>query len=81
MSDELQEEFQLFVDRHDEFAEKYSGRVIILKGNEVVADFEDVATAYWYAVENELLGTVLIQPVGNDDSDHILTIHSQLVFV
>lgn len=80
MSDELNDEFQYFVDQHDEFAAKYSGRVIVLKGIEVLADFEDVASAYWYAVENDMLGTVLIQPVSDDDSDHTLTINSHLVF-
>lgn len=77
----LDQEFAYYVEHHDDFVQKYDGKVIVLKGTEVLSVFDNISDAYWWAVEQELLGQVMIQPVAPGEDNYTLTVHSQLLFV
>ena len=76
----LEKSFKYYLEHQDEFVEKYNGKVIVLKGTELVEVFDSVPEAYWYASENDLLGQVLIHEVGPGKENYTLRISSYLVF-
>ena len=76
----LKEEFSYYVEHHGEFVEKYNGKVIVLKGTEVLSTFDTVTDAYWWAVQEGLLGKVMIQKVAPGEGNYTLTISSSLIF-
>jgi len=57
----LEKEFQYFIDHQDELVKKYNGRVLVIYGEKVVADFEDIGKAYEYAAKNLPAGQYQLQ--------------------
>ena len=60
---------------------RFDGKVIVLKGEEVLDIFETLTDAYWWAYDNELLGKVMIHKVGPGEENYTLTINSHLILV
>ena len=76
----LKEEFTYYIEHHKELVEKYNGKVIVLKGGEVLNKFDTVSDAYWWAVQEDLLGKVMIQKVEPGEENYTLTVHTQHLF-
>ena len=76
----LQKEFAYYIEHHDELVEKYNGKVIVLRGTEVLAEFSALSDAYWWAVQEDLLGKVMIQKVEPGEDNYTLTVHTHRLF-
>lgn len=57
----IKELFKWYLDHQDELVQKYNGRILVIKDNEVKGDFDSEADAYLYAVKKYELGSFMIQ--------------------
>lgn len=57
----LKKEFQYYLDNQDELAKSYNGRTLVIKGQKVVGDYNNMEDAYFDSVNKYELGTFLIQ--------------------
>ena len=67
---DLSREFHFYLDNQDALVEKYNGRVLAIKGNEVLGDYDSVFTAYLESIKEHEKGTFLIQRVGEGDKHY-----------
>ena len=59
--DALQQAFDFFVDNQAELVDQYGGRVIAIKGHDVVGVFDDELSAVRATSEQHELGTFIVQ--------------------
>jgi len=76
----LEEEFRYYTEHQDSFVKKYNGKVIVLKGNEVVGVYDSDIEAYIKAQEQHKLGTFLIQRVSSGANEYTQTFQSRVIF-
>jgi hypothetical protein len=57
----LEKEFQFYLDHQDELVAKYNGRVVVIKGEEVIGDYADEMEAVSETRKTHPLGTFLVQ--------------------
>ena len=63
----LEEEFRYYLDNQDELGKKYSGRVVIIVGENVVGDYSNYEEALFEARKKYKGGTFLIQECTVED--------------
>lgn len=76
----LEKEFKYYLDHQDELLKKYNGRVIVIKGDEVIGDYNSEAEAYTESLKSHKLGTFLIQVCVPGSDTYTQTFHSRVVF-
>jgi hypothetical protein len=65
MSDKpLRSEFEYFLEHQDELADRYEGKVIVVKGGQVIGAFDSVPEAVHETSKHHRLGTFLVQECG-----------------
>jgi len=57
----LEQEFQYFVEHQYELVKSYNNKYIVIKDQQVVADFYSVISAYKFALKNFPIGSFLIK--------------------
>lgn len=57
----LEQLFQWYLDNQQQLVEKYNGKFLVIKDNQVVDVFDDENTAYFDASEKYGLGNFIIQ--------------------
>lgn len=57
----LRDEFQYFLAHQDELVQKYRGKVLVIKNQQVIGVYDSDADAYYAAKAEHELGTFLIQ--------------------
>lgn len=67
-NNELINEFKWYVENHKELYEKYNGKTLIIKNNEVINVFDSLYKATKYAKENSILDEVFITPCNKNES-------------
>jgi len=72
----LQTEFRWYLKNQDDLLKKYDGKIIMIKGEEVITAFEEMADALEYATDKGLLGEVMIQKCSPGNKDYTVTIHT-----
>jgi hypothetical protein len=80
MDSSLKEEFQFYLDRQTELVEEHEGKVIVIKGAEVLGVYDDVMTAIDVTRKSHRLGTFLVQQVTRGNSAYTQSFHSRVVF-
>ena len=48
----LEKEFEYYIKHQDELVKKFNGRVLVIKGEEVVGDYETEQEAYFESIKN-----------------------------
>ncbi len=76
----LEQEFEYYLAHQDEILEKYNGKVITIKGNEILAVYDDDLKAVTEVQRRGELGTVLIQRVTPGESAYTYTFNSRVGF-
>ncbi len=61
MSDLLNHEFHYFIDHQDELVKEYNGKIVAIKGNEVLGGFDTYVEAIEEITKTHPLGTFLLQ--------------------
>jgi len=63
MPSHLKEELDYYVQHQDEFVRQYNGRVVVIKGKQVIGVYPDEAAAVLETQKEHELGTFLVQKV------------------
>ena len=77
VTDALRKEFQFYRDNQDEIVEKYDGKVVAIKGSEVLGAYDSLGKALNETQKTHELGTFLIQKVSEGNKDYTITIRSR----
>jgi hypothetical protein len=77
----LEREFKYYRDHQQELAPKYTGKYIVIVGEEVVGDYNSEIEAYNAAKKKYELGTFLIQLCSPDPNTLTQTFHSRVYFI
>ena len=75
----LLDEFTYYLDHQDEMVAQYDGKVIALKGHEVIGVYENEREAVREAQKDHPLGTFLVQKVSTGETDYTITVYSPSV--
>lgn len=76
----LEKEFQYYLDNQDELLKKYSGKIIVIIGEEIIGEYDTEVDALVETRKNHELGTFLIQKCSPGNNDYTETYHSRVVF-
>ena len=76
----LRDEFQYYLDHQEDFASKYDGMIIVLKGHKVIGSYRTQLEALSEAKKSHALGTFLVQQVSRGSSATSHTFHSRVAF-
>lgn len=76
----LMEEFEYYLEHQEEMVAKYNGKVIAIKGQEVLGAYESELEALTETRETHELGTFLIQRVSPGPEAYTHTFHSRVRF-
>ena len=77
--DALKTEFQFYIDNQKELVEKYDGKFIVIKGEEVLGDYDDEDTAIIEALKEHKPGTFMVHKVGPGKENYTQTFRSRVV--
>ena len=80
MSDSLEREFDYYLEHQAELAEKHKGKVVVVKGCEIIGVYDSDLEAVRETSKNHELGTFLVQRCepGEDSVTHHF--HSRVAF-
>lgn len=76
----LEKEFQYYLDHQTELVEKYNGKFIVIKNQQVLGAFDTEETAIEETIKQHDLGTFLVQKCESGTSGYTQTYHSRVVF-
>lgn len=81
MPSPLQKEFDYFLKHHDELVRKYLGRVVVIKDQQVIGDYDTELEAISASQKNgHHVGTFLVQKVEKGEGAYTQTFHSRVAF-
>ena len=76
---ELEKEFNYYLEHQQELVNKYKGKIIVIKDNEVLGAFSSEIEAINKTSEKHELGTFLIQKCEPGRASYTQTYHSRVV--
>lgn len=77
---QLKNEYEFFMDNHEEFVKKNLGKVLVIKDQKVAGIYNTDQEAYFGAIDQGLeLGSFLIQQVLANKEAYKQTFHSRVV--
>ena len=76
----LENEFKYFLDHKTELIQQYSGKYIVIVGDQVVGAYKTEIEAYTESSKQHKLGTFLIQLCAPGSESYTHTFHSRAVF-
>jgi len=76
----LEREFKYFLDNKSELEKKYTGKILVIKNEQVVGVFDDELKAYLDSIDKYENGTFLIQKCEPGDKGLTQTFHSRVLF-
>lgn len=79
-SDILKPEFDYYRENQAELVARYDGRYVVIKGREVLGDYESLAKAVAATTQHHAIGTFLVQKVSPGTDDYTMTFHSRVTF-
>ena len=74
----LDKEYQYFLGNKKDLIKKYSGKFIVIKGEEVVGVYETLQEALKISAKAYSLGDFLIQHISDKEDDYIQRFHSRV---
>lgn len=76
----LENEFKYYLDHQAELVEKYNGKFLVIKGNEVIGVYDAEDVAFFETGKKYEPGTFLIQFCEAGDSSYTQVYHSRVSF-
>ena len=76
----LEKEFEYYLENQKELIRKYSGKVIVIKNEKVIGEYNSEVIALMETKKEHELGTFLIQKCSPGNVDYTETYHSRVVF-
>ena len=74
----LMEEFEYYLQHQEEMVAKYNGKVLAIKGHEVLGAYDDASEALAETRKTHELGTFLIQRVSPGTDAYTSVFHSRV---
>lgn len=78
-SDNLEKEFQYFLDHQDELVKQYGGKFIVIKNQQVIGVYNTEIEAFTETQKQHELGTFLIQECKLGAKVYTQTFHSRVL--
>ena len=76
----LEQAFRYYLEHQSEIVDKYNGKFVVIKDNEVTGAYDDELAAIEETKKAHEPGTFLVQKVSPGDSAYTQTFHSRVVF-
>lgn len=76
----FERELQFFIANQERLVKEYKGKILVLRGEEVVGVYDDSLTAYLDAADKYEPGTFMIQPCTEGSDAYTVTITSHAIF-
>jgi hypothetical protein len=76
----LEEEFKYYLEHQEELVKSYSGKVIVIKNDNVLGAYDSEVEALTKTKKDHQLGTFLIQKCTPGNADYTETYHSRVRF-
>ncbi|MDP2983513.1 MAG: hypothetical protein Q8O92_09330 [Candidatus Latescibacter sp.] len=73
-------EFDYFLANRDELVKKYNGKVIVIKNQQVIGQYDTELEAVLETSKTEEMGTFLVQKCAPDENSFTQTFHSRVAF-
>ncbi len=80
MINQLEKEFQYYLDHQDEFVKKYNGKVVVIKDCNVIGVYDTELEAIEATKKQHELGTFLVQKCEPGEDSYTMTFHSRVTF-
>ena len=80
MSEQLEKEFEFYLENQSELVEKYGGKVIVIRNYEVIGVFDSELEAVDQTEKKHELGTFLVQRCVPGTENYSYSFHSRVVF-
>jgi hypothetical protein len=74
----LEKEFQYYKDHQKELVDKFEGKFVVIKGEQVIGSYDSEIEAYEETKKTEELGTFLIQQALPGVENYTQTFHSRV---
>ena len=74
----LNDEFNYYLEHQKELLQQYSGKFLVIMGQEVVGVYSDRADAYYFSLEKYAPGTFLIQLCTPGDSAYTVRYYNRV---
>ena len=77
---DLQKEYDYYLDHRTPLLEKHAGKVLVIKGQDVIGFFDSELDALQQTPQSHEKGTFLIQICDPREESHTQTYHSRVIF-
>ena len=76
----LKREFDYYLAHQDEIVRQHNGKVVVIKDQRIIGEYDDQATAVAETCKNYELGTFLVQKVAPGDQGYTQVFHTSIAF-
>ena len=76
----LEKEFKFYLDNQASILAKYSGKFVVIVGDEVVGAFDSMADAYFDSIKKYEPGTFLVQECTEGEEAYTQSFTSRVIF-
>lgn len=80
MGNPLKNEFEYYLKNQVNFVEKYNGKVLVIKGNEIISVFDTEVEAIRETSKTHAMGTFLVQKCEPGSDAYSQVFHSRVAF-
>jgi len=80
MASPLKKEFDYYLEHQEELVEKYNGKFIVIKDQQVIGSYDEELSAIRETQKKHQTGTFLVQHVTPGDGAYSQTFHSRVAF-
>lgn len=79
MRDQLDNEFDYYIEHQDELVDQYDGQVIVIKNRKVIGNYATIRNAIVSTSEEHKPGTFLVHRCGPGKENYTIKVNSRLV--
>ena len=80
MAKALEKEFEYYLAHQAELVEKFDGKFVVIKGNEVLGAYDSEIEAIEETMKEHELGTFLVQKCEEGEESYTMTFHSRVAY-
>jgi len=80
MAKALEKEFEYYLAHQAELVEKFDGKFVVIKGNEVLGAYDSEIEAIRETMKDHELGTFLVQKCEEGEESYTMTFHSRVSY-
>lgn len=76
----LKKEFDFYLENQEDLVDKHKGKFLVIKGQKVIGVYDSEIEAYSNTVQQEELGTFLIQECQPGQENYTQTFRTRIIF-